>query len=569
MKATQRLKTFLLALLFTTVLAGNAVAALVTVDLVAEQVNVTMPDAVVVPMWKFRQAADPAGSPPPVISATVGDALTINLTNNLVQEPVSLVINGQQATESGAMVPVWLDGSFGNRSSTAQRVRSFTHEAALNGGTASYEWGNLRAGTYLIQSGTHPSVQMPMGLYAVLKVVAAPNQAYGPASAFDGEAVLLFSEVSSALNNAVVSGTYGTPTYPTALAMKYEPDYFLINGAPFPGSSPIAAGTADAVNPTVLRFLNAGSRERSAVIHGRYATPLATDGNLRTDLAPQYSVDLAPGGTIDLLMPAPASAGFVKISERTLGLAGGGMLAYLAYAPATPGVTYTLNVTTSGNGTGVVTVGAPGGINCGTDCSEIYDENTVVTLTATALPGSLFAGWSGGCTGSATCDVTMTVDTIVNANFMTTAARIGVYRNGNWYLDINGNWSWNQGIDLITAKFIDGAAGDIPVTGDWDNNGVTDVGVYRNGIWYLDMNGNRVLDQGVDLITTSKFGGVTGDIPVTGDWDGDGITDIGVYRNGIWYLDMNGNRVWNQGVDLITTSKFGGVTGDIPVTGNW
>jgi hypothetical protein len=81
------------------------------------------------------------------------------------------------------------------------------------------------------------------------------------------------------------------------------------------------------------------------------------------------------------------------------------------------------------------------------------------------------------------------------------------------------------------------------------------------------MNGNRAWNPGVDLIT-AKFGGVAGDVPVTGDWDGNGVTDIGVYRNGNWYLDMNGNRAWNPGVDLIT-AKFGGVAGDIPVTGNW
>ncbi len=36
--------------------------------------------------------------------------------------------------------------------------------------------------------------------------------------------------------------------------------------------------------------------------------------------------------------------------------------------------------------------------------------------------------------------------------------------------------------------------------------------------------------------------GIASDIPVTGDWDGDGITDVGVVRNGKWYLDLNGNR---------------------------
>jgi len=68
---------------------------------------------------------------------------------------------------------------------------------------------------------------------------------------------------------------------------------------------------------------------------------------------------------------------------------------------------YALTVNKSGTGTGTVTSDPPG-INCGSDCSEIYNPGINVTLTATADPGSTFAGWSGGgCTGTGTCTVTM------------------------------------------------------------------------------------------------------------------------------------------------------------------
>ena len=68
---------------------------------------------------------------------------------------------------------------------------------------------------------------------------------------------------------------------------------------------------------------------------------------------------------------------------------------------------YALTVTKSGTGTGTVTSDPPG-INCGSDCSEIYNPGINVTLTATADSGSTFAGWSGGgCTGTGTCTVTM------------------------------------------------------------------------------------------------------------------------------------------------------------------
>ena len=59
-----------------------------------------------------------------------------------------------------------------------------------------------------------------------------------------------------------------------------------------------------------------------------------------------------------------------------------------------------------------------GKINCGSDCSEAYVLNTVVTLTATDALGSTFEGWSGGgCTGTGTCMVTVTDNVTVIASF--------------------------------------------------------------------------------------------------------------------------------------------------------
>jgi uncharacterized repeat protein (TIGR01451 family) len=87
------------------------------------------------------------------------------------------------------------------------------------------------------------------------------------------------------------------------------------------------------------------------------------------------------------------------------------------------GVTHQLTVTTSGDGDGLVS-SSPDGIACDTtaeipDCSESYDANSVVVLTASAAEGSTFAGWTG-CdevleTGD--CSVTMSEDKSVDARF--------------------------------------------------------------------------------------------------------------------------------------------------------
>ena len=79
--------------------------------------------------------------------------------------------------------------------------------------------------------------------------------------------------------------------------------------------------------------------------------------------------------------------------------------------------TYSLSVTKAGTGGGTVT-SSPAGINCGSTCSTSFSHNTVVTLSATADPGSTFTGWSGeGCSGTGTCQVTMSQARTVTATF--------------------------------------------------------------------------------------------------------------------------------------------------------
>jgi uncharacterized repeat protein (TIGR02543 family) len=77
---------------------------------------------------------------------------------------------------------------------------------------------------------------------------------------------------------------------------------------------------------------------------------------------------------------------------------------------------FDLTVSLSGAGTGTVT-SSPAGIDCGSDCSESYPFNTVVTLTATPATGSVFDGWSGDCTGTDPCNVTMDQARSVTATF--------------------------------------------------------------------------------------------------------------------------------------------------------
>jgi hypothetical protein len=75
-----------------------------------------------------------------------------------------------------------------------------------------------------------------------------------------------------------------------------------------------------------------------------------------------------------------------------------------------------LTVATGGSGTGTVT-SIPGGIACGTSCLFDFAVDTVVTLTATPGAESAFKEWTGACTGSGVCEVTMDAAKSVTATF--------------------------------------------------------------------------------------------------------------------------------------------------------
>lgn len=77
---------------------------------------------------------------------------------------------------------------------------------------------------------------------------------------------------------------------------------------------------------------------------------------------------------------------------------------------------YLLTVASAGTGTGTL-ASSPAGIACGATCYASFDNGTSVTLTATAAAGSFFTGWSGACTGTGACTVSMNQDKNVTASF--------------------------------------------------------------------------------------------------------------------------------------------------------
>ena len=274
--------------------------------------------------------------------------------------------------------------------------------------------------------------------------------------------------------------------------------------------------------------------------------------------------------------------------------------------------TVSLSISKAGNGTVAST---PSGINCGTSCSFNFVAGTTVTLRATPDAGFTFSGWSGSCTGTADCKLTLSTNTTVTANFFNSLSdRIGIYRpsTGEWFLDRNGNGTWDDA-DTYAEPF--GETVGVPVVGDWDGSGKTKLGLFvsKSSQWLLDCEVDNCVSsfgQSSDLpsvgrwttspgdsiavfrpsekkwyLDTNRNGNwdgcrkdecpsfsayVNGDIPVAGDWTGSGTTQLGLFRpsTGEWLLNRNGDRAWN-GCKRDTCITSFGEAGDLPVIGDW
>jgi hypothetical protein len=124
---------------------------------------------------------------------------------------------------------------------------------------------------------------------------------------------------------------------------------------------------------------------------------------------------------------------------------------------------------------------------------------------------------------------------------------------------VNGRWHLRRSDGQPNIVFDFGTAGDVPVVGDWNGNGVDTPGVFRRGTWYI-RNSNST-----GMADASFFFGNPGDSPIAGDWTGNGEDRPGVYRrsNGKVYLR---NSLSSGFAD---NDFWFGIAGDMPVIGDF
>jgi hypothetical protein len=189
------------------------------------------------------------------------------------------------------------------------------------------------------------------------------------------------------------------------------------------------------------------------------------------------------------------------------------------------------------------------------------------------VPGILFVTVCG-CASSASDSTGEGADDGVDSSDAEALAARARLKSVLGVFGVDGQWRFdrNRNGRLDAAKYTFGYASDVPLVGDWTGDGKPKIGVFRSladgsAQFYLDMDGDFRWSWSTDKVCNF---GLAGDRPVVGDWTGDGTTKVGVFRSangtGQFGLDMDGDCVWNGRVDRNVYYGFGT---DTPIAGDW
>ncbi len=130
---------------------------------------------------------------------------------------------------------------------------------------------------------------------------------------------------------------------------------------------------------------------------------------------------------------------------------------------------------------------------------------------------------------------------------------------------LTGRWHLRNSVGAVTSFFY-GNPGDIPFMGDWDCDGVDTPGLFRQSEAFAYLRNSNT--QGIADIRF--FFGNPGDIPLAGDWNGDGCDTLSLYRPSeqrFYIIETLGSSF--AGLGTADFSFLFGNPGDKPVVGDW
>jgi len=136
------------------------------------------------------------------------------------------------------------------------------------------------------------------------------------------------------------------------------------------------------------------------------------------------------------------------------------------------------------------------------------------------------------------------------------------------WIDAGGRWGLWDGLyrSAAVSKFFFGNPGDIPFMGDWDGDGVATPGLFRQSDGFVYVK-NANAQGNADL---EFFFGNPGDVPLVGDFDGDGRDSVSIWRPSqakVFVINELGQN--GKGLGAADFDFFFGNPGDTPFIGDF
>jgi len=339
---------------------------------------------------------------------------------------------------------------FVTRTATQNGIKSFYWDnGAQSGASDVFALFNRNGGGIVDQA----------GLNAIMRGIGGTTPTFLLSVSKSGSGSGIVTSSPSGVNcGSTCSASYNSGTSVTLTAA-------AASGSTFGGWSGACSGTATSctVSMSAARSVTASFNSSSTtfaltVSKAGSGTGTVTSNTGGINCGSTCSASFASGASVTLTAAAGSGASFAGWSGACSGT--GACTVSMTQARAVTATfnsasTFPLSVTRMGTGTGTVS-SSPSGINCGTSCAANYASGTSVTLTATAASGSTFAGWSGACTGTGSCVLSMTASRSVTATFNTSGGTGGTCANPVTFTNQSGNFNTTGAVCYRTNQNIAG-----------------------------------------------------------------------------------------------------------------